>query len=196
VIARIRGELLEVGPTHAVVLAGDVGYQLFVSERVLAWLPRTGQTVELHARQVVRENEIALYGFASAGERRLFDLLITASGLGPKLAISLLGTIGEEGVAAAIAGGDAKTLTRAPGVGPKLAQKICVELADRVREESLLGRLGPTVQARGDDVVEALIALGHRRTDAERAAVLARDEAGDETPEKLIPIALKHAAGK
>lgn len=193
-IARVIGELSEVGPNHIVVLAGSVGYQLFVSERLIASLPEIGQPVDLHARQVVRENEISLYGFATASERRLFELLITASGLGPKLGISLLSAIGEEGIVAAIVNHDSNTLTRAAGVGTKLAQKLCVELGDKVREEMLLGRLSGGVRSR-DDVVEALVALGHRRIDAEKAAVAAREEAGDASPQTLIPIALKHASG-
>ena len=88
------------------------------------------------------------------------------------------------------------TLTRASGVGMKLAQKICVELVDKIREESLLGRLSSGTARIRDDVVEALISLGHRRIDAERAAVAAREEAGDAEPQTLIPIALKHASGK
>lgn len=195
-IARVIGELSEVGATYAVVIAGGVGYQLFVSERVLVSLPPIGETVDLHARQVVRETDISLYGFATASERRLFDMLITASGLGPKLAISLLSAVGEEGIVAAIVNGDAKTLTRASGVGAKLAQKLCVELSDKAREESLLGRISATDGRTRDDVVEALVALGLRRGDAERAAIAAREEAGEATPQTLIPIALKHASGK
>ncbi|MGI8922802.1 MAG: Holliday junction branch migration protein RuvA [Fimbriimonadales bacterium] len=195
-IVRISGELLEIGPNYAIVMAGGVGYQLFASERLLVGLPALGMPVDLHARQVVRENDISLYGFQSASERRLFDLLITASGLGPKLALSLLGTIREEGIIASILNGDSKVLTRAAGVGMKLAQKLCVELSDKIREESLLGRLSSGLGRTGDDVVEALISLGHKRIDAERAAVAAREEAGDVGPHMLIPLALKFASGK
>lgn len=195
-IVRISGELLEIGPNYAIVMAGGVGYQLLASERLLAGLPGLGMPVDLHSRQVVRENDISLYGFQSASERRLFDLLITASGLGPKLALSLLGTIGEEGVVASVLKGDSKVLTRAAGVGMKLAQKICVELSDKFREESLLGRLSFGLGRDADDVVEALISLGHKRIDAERAAVAAREEAGDAGPQTLIPLALKFASGK
>lgn len=195
-IARVRGELLEVGGSYVVVDASGVGYHVVVAERFIAALPPVGGFVDVHCRQVVRENDVALYGFASPGERRLFDLLITASGLGPKLAMSLIGSVGEDAVVAAILSGNAKELTRAAGVGMKLAQKICVELADKVREESLLGRVASGSRKASDDVVEALVSLGHRRLDAERAAVAARDEAGDAEPQKLIPIALKHASKK
>jgi Holliday junction DNA helicase RuvA len=195
-IARVIGELVEASQGYVVVVAGGVGYQLNVSERTMAAMPRTGERVDLHARQVVRENEISLYGFLTSGERRLFDLLISASGLGPKSAISMLGAVGEEGIVAAILSNDPKTLTRAPGVGMKLAQRVCVDLVDKVREESLLGRVQSGRAALSDDVVEALVTLGHRRSDAERAAHAAREEAGDAAPQTLIPIALKHASGK
>jgi Holliday junction DNA helicase RuvA len=195
-IVRVSGDLLEKGPTYAVVMASGIGYQLFVSERTLAALPDEGQPVDLHARQVVRENELSLYGFQTGSERRLFDLLITASGLGPKSAISLLGSVGEEAIVAAILAGDSKVLTRAPGVGMKLAQKACLELIDKVREETLLGRLSASPKAGNDDVVEALVTLGHKRSEAERAAHAAREAMGEAGPQVLIPLALKLAAGK
>lgn len=189
-IARLRGELIESANGFVVVLAGGVGYQVSVTERCLVTLPSNGNLIELHTRQIVRESEISLYGFSSAAERRMFDLLITVNGMGPRSALALLGTLSEGALVAAISTKDYKPLTRAPGVGPKLAERVCLELNEKVREESLLGNLGVGAVAVQDDIVEALISLGLRRNEAERAAAAAREQIGDEDAQKLIPAAL------
>lgn len=194
-IARLRGELLECSAGHIVVLAGGVGYQISVTDKCLAMLPSVGATVEIHTRQIVRENEISLYGFVTSSERRLFDLLIAVNGMGPKSALALLGALPEASIISAISTKDFKPLTRAPGVGPKLAERVCLELSDKVREESLLGNIGIGVVAIQDDVVEALLSLGLRRNEAERAVAAAREQVGDGDPQKLIPVALS-LAGK
>lgn len=194
-IAYIAGTVIELDENSAVVVAGDVGYRIAATDRTLSAMTIGGK-VTLSVKQIVRENEISLYGFDGPAERRLFELLITASGLGPKLALSLLDDVGEDAVVHAILEGDSKSLTRAAGIGQKLAQKICLELADKVREASLLGKVATGGRRAGlGDVIEALVALGLRRSDAERAAALAKEEIGDALPQKLIPIALKYASG-
>lgn len=193
-IARVSGELAEVGPGSVVVMAGGIGYQLFIGESLLNRLPDLGSPVDFYTKQVVRENEIAMYGFTGAGERRLFELLLSVSGLGPRLALALVGAVGEESVVAAVLANDWKVLTRAHGVGAKLAQRVCMELHDKVREESLLGHISRPGPSAAEDVIEALIALGHRRPEAERAALAAVAEAGGDDPSTLIPLALKHAS--
>ncbi|MFN8139878.1 MAG: Holliday junction branch migration protein RuvA [Fimbriimonadales bacterium] len=195
-IARISGELLEKGPNYVVVSAGGVGYQLFLSERSLSSVPVLGSSFDLYCRQIVRENEVSLYGFLTPGERKLFDLLITVSGLGPKIAMSVLGTLDESAIVTAVLQKDWKTLSRSQGVGAKLAEKICVELGDKFKEESLLGTIGRPRESAIDDVVEALVALGHRRSDAERAAIAARESSADQEASVLIPIALQFAIKK
>lgn len=193
-IALLRGEIADASPGSIIVECGGVGYQVFVSESALALLPPRGAHVELHTRQIVRENEISLYGFQSIHERNLFDALLTVSGLGPKIAMALIGRVGEEAAVAAILSDDWKSLTRAPGVGSKLAQRVCIELKEKVREDSLLGKVAPRRAAvEQDEVVEALVALGHKRNDAERAATKAREEAQSSDARTLIPLALKHA---
>jgi Holliday junction DNA helicase RuvA len=194
-IAYIKGTVIELDDGSVVVAAGDVGYRIAATHRTLSGISIGGKAT-LSLKQIVRENEISLYGFDGPAERRLFELLITASGLGPKLALSLLDDVGEDAVVEAILGGDSKSLTRAAGIGQKLAQKICLELADMVRKESLLGKVATGGKRSGlGDVIEALVALGLRRPDAERAATLAKEEVGDALPQKLIPIALKYASG-
>ncbi len=192
-IARLQGELAEIGPGYVVVTVGGVGYQVFVTERFHSALPKSGSRVELHTRQIVRENEISLFGFGSTHERRLFDLLTTVNGLGPRLALSLIGAVGEEGVIGAVFSGDYKPLVRAPGIGAKLAQRICVELSDKVREESVLGRIGVGAASPLDDVVEALVSLGLKRSEAERAAKQAGELKDTDDTAELVSRALKFA---
>ena len=192
-IVRVSGRLVEAGSGFVVVMTGGVGYLLHISEQHLKSLPAMGSPVDLYARQVVRENEISLYGFAGPGERRLFDLLNTVSGLGPRLSLGLIGALGEKAATEAIAGNNSSALAHSPGVGPKLAQRICMELGEKVREEALLGKIARGAPAVSYDVVEALISLGHRRAEAERAAMAAREEAGDADLQILIPLALKYA---
>lgn len=188
--------MIEIAENSAVVVAGGVGYRISATRQTLSLL-ELGAQAEMSLKQIVRENEISLYGFAGPAERRLFELLITTSGLGPKLGLALLDDVGEEKVVQAILDADAKTLTRATGIGQKLAQKICLELGDKMRDEALLGKVSSGGARSGlSDVIEALVALGHRRGDAERAATLAKEEVGDAAPQKLIPVALKYASSK
>lgn len=190
-IVRIRGELAEVGTDSVVVIAGGIGYHVSVPMSVLGGTPPIGAPIELLTRQIVRETEVTLYGFSSPSERHLFDMLLGVSGLGPKTALGLISALGQERLSRALMDGDAEALTAAPGVGKKLAVRICSELSERFRQ-TVLDRAA--IAAPADEVVEALIALGHRRMDAERAAAAARAEAGDSSTAALIPIALRHAS--
>lgn len=190
-IVRIRGELAEVGTDSVVIIAGGIGYSVNVPRSVLSNTPPISAPIELLTRQIVRENEISLYGFSSPSERHLFDMLLGVSGLGPKTALGLVSALGQERLSRAVIDGDAEALTAAPGVGKKLAVRICSELSDRFRQ-TVLERA--VVAAPGDEVVEALVALGHKRADAERAAAAARAESGDASTTALIPIALRHAS--
>lgn len=190
-IVRIRGELAEVGTDFVVVIAGGIGYHINVPRSVIAETLPIGAPIQLLTRQIVRENEVSLYGFSSPSERHLFDMLLGVSGLGPKTALALVSVLGQERLSRAVMDGDAEVLTVAPGVGKKLAVRICSELSERFRQ-TVLERAAVAVP--GDEVVEALVALGHRRADAERAAAAARAEAGDSSTTALIPIALRHAS--
>lgn len=195
-IARIRGELLEAGDGRVIVDAGGVGYEVLVPESVLATLPPIGERVDLQRRQIFREDSVSLYGFESAFQRRLFDLLNGVKGCGPKTSLGVIGSLGEETTAAAIAGQDTRTLTRASGVGPRLAERIIVELRDLVQQELTTERISgrpvgarPSVGPVADELVDALLALGYRRNEAESAAVEAREQGA--TVEEQLKIALR-----
>lgn len=193
-IGRIRGELLEASGSIAVVDVQGVGYELLVPDAVLLQLPPPGNRVELFARMVVREDSITLYGFLTAEQRRLFDLLTGVNGCGPKSGLALIGQLGEETVTAAIISADAKTLARATGVGPRLAERIIIDLKEKVQQEQILRKVvgastRPVAAKKEDELIDALLALGYRRVEAETAADKARDQA--ETVEEQLRIALR-----
>lgn len=197
-IGRLRGELLEVDSGMAVIDAGGVGYEVMVPESVLANLPEIGELVELYTRQVFREDGVSLYGFSEAYERKLFDKLTEVKGCGPKIGLSLLGQLGADIVTNSIVGQDAKMLARASGVGPRLAERIILELKDKLQTDALVrkagaaGKTGAPLPPASNDLVEVLLALGYRRQEAETAADDAMKTEG--TVEDQLKIALRRLA--
>lgn len=184
-IGRLRGELLELDGGLATVECAGVGYEVLLPESVALQMPDPGETVDLRIRQVFREDGVSLYGFLHVFQRRLFDLLLSVKGCGPKIGLALIGQLGEHAVSGAILAQDARALSRAPGVGARLAERIILELKDKMAEENLMMKVAdavsrPTAAVMADsDVVDALVALGYRRPEAEVAAREARDEADD-----------------
>lgn len=194
-IGRLRGELLDVGAGFVVVDAGGVGYEVLVPESVIVQMPAIGDFVDLTVRQVFREDGVTLYGFLEAFQRRMFDLLTEVKGCGPKIGLSLVGRLGADAIATAILAQDSRTLTAAPGVGPRLAERIILELKDKVQEESLTRKIAGAVRPKAvvsteaDDLVEVLLTLGYKRMEAEAAARDARQQVG--TMEEQLKYALR-----
>ena len=187
-IGRLRGELIEVEGGRALVECAGVGYEVQIPDSVAAMLV-PGTEAILLTRQTFREDAVVLYGFTEPFQRRLFDLLLTVTGCGPKAAMALIGQLGEDAVATAILAGDARVLRRATGVGAKLAERILLELKDKIEEESFMRKVGaatkPAKKAPAEDeLVDALVALGYRKTEAEAAAERAR-EAADDVPGQI-----------
>ncbi|HEY3783442.1 MAG TPA: Holliday junction branch migration protein RuvA [Fimbriimonadaceae bacterium] len=184
-IGHLRGTLLESEGGFVLVECGGVGYEVLVPESVMMQLPPTGVEVSLRIRQIFREDGVTLYGFTEIFQRRLFDLLLTVKGCGPKIGLALIGQLGEEGVAGAILAEDARALARANGVGARLAERIILELKDKMATESLMRKITDSSNKRmpmiapDDDLVDALMALGYRRPEAESAARDAREESED-----------------
>lgn len=166
-----------------VVDCAGVGYEVLVPESVMLQMPAVGEPVDLRIRQVFREDDVSLYGFVEPFQRRLFDLLLSVKGCGPKIGLALIGQLGEHAVAGAIMTQDARALSRAQGVGARLAERIILELKDKMAEETLAIKAAEqmprraAVSAPEDDLVDALVALGYRRPEAETAAREARVEA-------------------
>ena len=180
-IGRLRGELIQKLPNLALVECGGVGYAAAISLSTYGLLAEPGAEVTLHTELLVRENEIALLGFATTSERELYRLLVKVDGVGPKLALAALGALPLEDLVLAIRTRDVKALTRIPGVGKKTAEKLCFELSEKMGGISGLSGLGGTGAA-GDpwesDLRSALVNLGFR----EEAVLPVVAELRDEKP--------------
>jgi Holliday junction DNA helicase RuvA len=169
-IAHLRGKLLAKQPNQVIVEAAGVGYDVTISVPTYSDLPGPGSEVALHVHTHVREDQIALYGFLQASEKRLFEKLITVSGIGPKLAITILSGMAADAMTAAIRGNDIARLTKIPGIGKKTAERMVLELRDKLPAGqasalSAIAALGPVEQ----DVLSALINLGYQRAAAEKS---------------------------
>jgi Holliday junction DNA helicase RuvA len=169
-IAHLRGRLLAKHPNQIVVETGGVGYDVTISIPTFSELPGVGSEVALHIHTHVREDLIALYGFLRPAEKQLFEKLITVSGIGPKLAITILSGMAADEMVGAIRGNDIARLTRIPGIGKKTAERMVLELRDKLPPAGV-GEVSatPVMSAMEEDVLSALINLGYQRAAAERA---------------------------
>ena len=176
-IARLRGEIIEVGSDRVVLDVGGVGYEVLLPQPVLMLNSTVGAPGLFHIRQVFREDGQYFYGFQNSDQRGLFDLVTDVKGCGPKLGLSLLSELGEERFAGAIVAQDAKMLARASGVGPRLAERIIVDLKDKIQEFMVSQKVAAAIADPPEtEVVDALLALGYRRQEAEIAASEAKGE--------------------
>lgn len=173
-IAHLRGKLLSKHPNQAIVETAGVGYDVTISVPTFSDLPGAGSEVALHIHTHVREDVIALYGFLRISEKALFEKLISVSGIGPKLAITTLSGMPADEMVAAIRSNDLARLTRIPGIGKKTAERMVLELRDKLPEAGLAAAPAvPTMSAVEEDVLSALINLGYQRAAAEKALTVA-----------------------
>jgi len=172
-IAHLRGKLLTKHPGQAIVETAGVGYDVAISVPTFSELPQVGSEVMLHIHTHVREDVIALYGFLRPAEKRLFEKLLTVSGIGPKLAITILSGMAADEMAGAIRGNDVVRLTRIPGIGKKTAERMVLELRDKLPAEGPSAPAGPAMSATEEDVLSALVNLGYQRPVAEKAVASA-----------------------
>jgi holliday junction DNA helicase RuvA len=178
-IAFVRGEVAALTLTSAVVEVGGVGLELMCTPNTLATL-RTGQTAMLPTSMVVREDSLTIFGFADDDEKQVFELVQTASGVGPKLAQAMLAVLTPDAVRRAVAGDDVRALTAVPGIGQKGAQRIILELKDRIGppSRSAAGSLRPVVsEPWRDQVRQGLVGLGWSAKDADKAVDAVADQA-------------------
>ena len=192
-ICHIRGELVEKSPTRAVVEAAGVGYELIIPISTYEKLPREGGEVKLLTAHVVREDDEILFGFAGAEEKELFTLLTSVSGVGPKIAIAILSGASISELSMSIAAGDAKRISAIKGVGKKTAEKICIELKDKVNPFSGQRTAGGAPERPYlADAVAALRALGfNEETSSKMVADVAASSPEADDVEKIIRLALK-----
>ncbi|MGM9917164.1 Holliday junction branch migration protein RuvA [Anaerotignum sp.] len=176
-IAYIKGTLERRAESYIIIETGGIGYQVFVSPATLAKLPQTGEMVKMFTYFSVKEDGVSLYGFASAEEQEMFHKLLTVSGVGPKGALGFLSQLTPQEIILAIISEDVKTLSKAPGVGRKTAQRVILELKDKFKTEEALS-MGEEVQGivetsvGGDakfEAIDAMTALGYSRSEAAKA---------------------------
>jgi Holliday junction DNA helicase RuvA len=183
-IAHLRGKLLAKHPNQIVVETGGVGYEVNISVPTFSELPASGSEVALHIHTHVREEVIALYGFLRPAEKQLFEKLMTVSGIGAKLAITILSGMAAAEMAGAIRGNDVARLTRIPGIGKKTAERMVLELRDKLPAAGTSVATVPALNATEEDVLSALVNLGYQRAAAEKALAsavksgLSSDKAG------------------
>jgi Holliday junction DNA helicase RuvA len=191
-IAAVRGEVMVRRPDHVVIEAGGVGYRLTVSAETLKAVPATGRDAFLHAELVARDDSLALFGFASEEERDLFGELVSVSGVGPKVAIATLSGGPARELLRAIAAGDAKRFQAVPGIGKRTAERIIVELRDKVAgslEEGTVAGLGVEDRDARGLARDGLVNLGYAPLEAEQLL----DGLENADPEELIATALRKA---
>jgi holliday junction DNA helicase RuvA len=193
-IGSVHGRIAAKAPPQLTVEVGGVGYELEAPLSTFFHLPAVGEEVRLLTHLVVREDAHVLYGFASEDERRLFRSLIKVSGVGPKIALALLSGISVGAFAECVQRGDTAALTRVPGVGRKTAERLIVELRDRLAvPQAVAGSAVPAVAARAEsEAYGALVALGYRPAEATR--LLKAVAPGTHSTEELIRRALQGAA--
>jgi len=196
-IAHLRGTLLEKHPNQVIVDVQGVGYEVTIPVSAFSSLPEKGQPVQLHIHTHVREDALALFGFLSAGDKALFEKLIAVSGIGPKLAVTALSGLTTADLVAAIRSGSVEQLVRIPGVGKKTAERMVLELRDKLDLLGIPARADATAAPRSafnpteEDVISALMNFGASRAGAEAAVTKARSASESNEFDALFRRALK-----
>ena len=202
VISYVKGFLAEKFEDSVVVETGGIGYRVFVPTSVLETLPKTGDTVKIYTYFSVREDAMSLYGFLSRQDLDMFRQLIGVNGVGPKSALGILSALSPDTLRLAVISGDAKAISKAPGVGSKTAQRIILDLKDKVKAEDILDGVTEPVSGHaevsgigeiGKEAIEALTALGYSVSEA--SGVVKKVKITENmTAEDVLKAALKHLA--
>ena len=192
-IASLHGTLESIGGDWAIINVNGIGFQVYMPTSTLSTLGTIGKEVHLHTCLLFREDNTALYGFASAGEQELFQTLIGVSGLGPRLALAMLSAMNAEQLTMAIATGSIDLLTTAPGIGKKMAERLVLELKDKIGAGLIATPAAYLVQE-NTDVIAALTSLGYSVSEASRA--VATLPTTDLSLEEKVKLALQYFGGK
>ncbi len=202
--AYIKGTVEEVAVDSVVVEAGGIGYNIKVSTATAELLPGVGNEVKIYTYTLVREDAFALFGFLTRDDLEIFKKLIAVNGIGPKGGLAVLSVMSADALRFAVMAGDAKAIAKAPGIGAKTAERVILELRDKISLEDTLKGLGEPAGASGNaagaqggdnlmkrEAIEALVALGYAASDA-TAAVKKVEVTEDTTSETILKLALKH----
>ena len=202
--AYLKGTLEEITEDNIVVEVGNIGYNVKVSTTTADLLPPLGNEVKIYTYTLVREDTFSLYGFLTRDDLEIFKKLITVNGIGPKGGLAILSVMSADALRFAIMAGDAKSIAKAPGVGNKTAERVILDLRDKVSLEDTLRGLGESVGTAGavaaggnldnamkKEAIEALVALGYSASDA-TAAVKKVEVTEDATVESILKMALKY----
>ena len=197
--AYIKGTVADKGQNEVVIDAGGVGYLLSCSMTTLQEVPPVGESMKMHTYLSVREDAMELFGFATREEKNMFTRLLSVSGIGPKVALSILGSMPLRDLTLAIVTGDITTLSRAPGVGKKTAQRLALELKEKVDQSDLenipasTGTYTPVQEDAATEALAALQALGY--TPAEAAKAISQVRGQSDSANELVRLALRSMAG-
>lgn len=194
----IKGELVEIQPESIVVEAGQIGYEIRMPANMVGWLGGIGQSVKVYTYLHVKEDLMELYGFLSRDDLQVFRLLLGVNGIGPKGALAILTALTPDDLRIAVLGEDAKAIAKAPGIGSKTAQRVILELKDRLSLVPVAGNASPAAQAISQDsssavkaeAVQALVALGYSSSEAWKS-VGKIELAPEMTVEELLKLCLK-----
>jgi len=198
-IAFLKGTVAQVLNGSVIVDNNGLGWQVFMSGSALGRLPSVGETVTLYTYLQVKEDGVSLFGFLDTGEKQLFEMLISVTGVGPKAALSILSVLSPSQLIIAILSDDAPSLCKAPGVGKKTAQRISLELRDKIKSQETENHISPQQslspnQEQRQDAIDALITLGYARTEAVKAVM--ESAMTDMKTEQIIRLALRKLAAR
>lgn len=202
-ISFIKGKLVHIYENVIIVENNGIGYEIFVSVSVIGNMPLVGSEVMIYTYMHVREDALQLFGFLDRDTLEIFKLLITVSGIGPKGAIGVLGTLSADDIRYAVMAEDAKTIAKAPGIGAKTASKVVIELKDKLKMRDVAENISSEIDGQQSifddggskqavsDAIEALVSLGYSATEATKA-VRKADAGDDVTVEELLKLSLKY----
>ncbi len=196
-ITYVKGELTDIYDNYVVIEAYGVGYEIMVPGTIVSELPSIGNILKIYTYQYVREDSLDLYGFLTKDDLKIFKLLITVNGIGPKGALNILSVIRPDELRLAVISDDVKAIQKAPGIGNKTAQKLIIELKDKLSFENVVvvknDVTGMAANSSRDEAIEALVALGYSASEAVKA-VRSVDNADSMDSEALLKAALKKLA--
>ena len=202
-ISFIKGKLVHIYENVIIVENNGIGYEIFVPVSVIGNMPLVGSEVMIYTYMHVREDALQLFGFLDRDTLEIFKLLITVSGIGPKGAIGVLGTLSADHIRYAVMAEDAKTIAKAPGIGAKTASKVVIELKDKLKMRDVAENISSEIDGQQSifddggskqavsDAIEALVSLGYSATEATKA-VRKADAGDDVTVEELLKLSLKY----